>query len=74
MSFQKAYKKYTQLNNRPGNELKGNEGELIRRFEKNHPYLYQRRNGVVDLSTLGDKGLGYKNEDLSEDTHQGIFS
>ena len=33
--------------------------------EKNHPYLYQRRNGVVDLSTLGDKGLGYKNEDIS---------
>lgn len=32
--------------------------------ERNHPYLYQRRNGVVDLSTLGDKGLGYKNEDL----------
>lgn len=32
--------------------------------EKNHPYLYRRRNGVVDLSTLWDKGLGYKNEDL----------
>ncbi len=32
--------------------------------ERNHPYLYRRRNGVVDLSTLGDKGLGYKEEDL----------
>ncbi|MFA6291673.1 MAG: enolase C-terminal domain-like protein [Victivallales bacterium] len=33
--------------------------------EKNHPYLYRRRHGVVDLSTLGDKGLGYKEEDLT---------
>ena len=33
--------------------------------EKNHPYLYRRRNGVVDLSTLGDRGLGYRNEDLA---------
>jgi hypothetical protein len=32
--------------------------------EKNHPNLYRRRNGVVDLSTLGDMGLGYKVEDL----------
>jgi hypothetical protein len=32
--------------------------------EKNHPCLYRRRNGVVDLSTLGNKGLGYKDEDL----------
>ena len=39
MSFQKAYKIYTQLNNRPRKELKGDERELIKRFENNHPYL-----------------------------------
>lgn len=32
--------------------------------EKNHPALYRRRNGVVNLSTLGGKGLGYLPGDL----------
>ena len=29
-----------------------------------HPGMYQRRNGMVDLSTLGKKGFGYRQEEI----------
>lgn len=32
---------------------------------KIHPRLYQRRNGVLDLSTIGGSGFGYKTEQMS---------
>jgi hypothetical protein len=28
-------------------------------FEKEHPGLYERRNGIVDCSTLTGAGFGY---------------
>lgn len=31
---------------------------------KVHPGLYRRRNGVLDLSTLGDTGFGYRLEEI----------
>ena len=34
-------------------------------FELRHPGLYRRRNGVVDLSSLGETGLGYLPEDTA---------
>lgn len=33
--------------------------EVSKDFAKKHPYLYKRNNGVVDLSTLSNIGLGY---------------
>ena len=34
-------------------------------YEKRHPGLYERRNGVVDISTLlGVSGFGYAKEDI----------
>jgi hypothetical protein len=32
-----------------------------------HPGLYQRRDGKVDLSTLGEKGFGYRAEEIGRD-------
>jgi len=29
-----------------------------------HPGLYRRRNGSIDLSTLGDTGFGYRQEEI----------
>jgi L-alanine-DL-glutamate epimerase-like enolase superfamily enzyme len=29
-----------------------------------HPHIYQRRNGVVDLSTLAGSGFGYRQEEM----------
>jgi L-alanine-DL-glutamate epimerase-like enolase superfamily enzyme len=34
---------------------------------KVHPGLYKRRNGIVDLSTLGDSGFGYRVDEIARD-------
>ena len=33
--------------------------EVSKEFAVNHPFLYKRNNGIVDLSTLSDIGLGF---------------
>jgi L-alanine-DL-glutamate epimerase-like enolase superfamily enzyme len=35
-----------------------------------HPGLYQRRDGKVDLSTLGEKGFGYRAEEIGRDLRE----
>ena len=38
--------------------------EASRPEAQRHPGLYRRRNGVVDLSTLGGPGFGYRVDDI----------
>ncbi len=35
--------------------------------QKIHPGLFQRRNGMVDLRTLGRTGFGYRIEEISRE-------
>jgi L-alanine-DL-glutamate epimerase-like enolase superfamily enzyme len=37
-----------------------------------HPGIYQRRNGVLDLSTLGGSGFGYKVEEINRQIPEAI--
>ncbi len=37
-----------------------------------HPRLYRRRNGIIDLSTLGDTGFGYRLDGISRQLPPGL--
>jgi len=41
--------------------------DASRAEEKVHPGLYRRRNGALDLSTLGGPGFGYRLNEIERD-------
>jgi hypothetical protein len=40
---------------------------------KVHPGIYKRIGGSLDLSTIGDKGFGYKIDEINRDLPNPIF-
>ncbi|MEM9479384.1 MAG: enolase C-terminal domain-like protein [Verrucomicrobiota bacterium] len=39
-----------------------------------HPGIYRRRSGIVDLSTLGDTGFGYRLDEIGRELPEPVFA